>query len=125
MVRLGLLIFIAILIAAGAAVWYGENYNNMSYYVQIHNDGEIERDKDSHSLLGFYRYKIKGFNTEGVEKQLDFTTDHNLRHGAYLKVRENKKRGVISWTEIKQQAIPKKPLEQLERQRRSLTLAMN
>lgn len=121
MQKLVLIVFIALLISAGGIVWYVENYNNKSYYVQIHSDGEIERDKTkSASLLGFYRYKINGFDLEGTEKELDFTANHNLKHDAYLKVRENSKRGVIGWEEVKRPSIPKKALDNLDKQKRYL-----
>lgn len=121
MTKLVLIVFIAILISAGGIVWYVENYSNKSFYVQIYNDGDIEHDTSrSSSLLGFYRYKIKGVDAEGVEKALDFTANYNLRHEAYLKVRENSKRGVISWEEIQRISIPKKALDSLDKQTRYL-----
>lgn len=121
MQKLIFIIFIAVLISAGGIVWYVENYSNKSYYVQINNDGEIERDtSQSGSLLGFYRYKIKGFDAEGVEKALNFTANHNLRHEAYLKVHENRKRGVISWEEVQRLSIPKEALDSLDKQKRYL-----
>lgn len=117
MQKLILIIFIAILIAAGGIVWYVENYSNETYYVQIHNDGKIEKDGGkSNLLLGFYAYKIRGYNSEGVGKELNFKADHNLRHSAYLKVLDSGKRGTISWEEIQRENIPKKALVSIDEQ---------
>lgn len=117
MQKLLIFIFIAVLIASGGTVWYVENYSYSTYYVQVHADGKIEKDEtDNNFLLEIYRYEIKGFNSEGDGKNLNFTANHNLRHEAYLKVLENKKRGVISWKEIKKESVPKKALDNLKKQ---------
>ena len=117
MKKLLLIVILGILISTGGVVWYIENYSNKSYYVQIHNNGVIERDNiKSNTLLGLYKYKVEGFDAEGVEKHLEFTADHNLRIEAYLKVKKNAKRGVINWKEVKRESIPKKALDNLDRQ---------
>lgn len=117
MKKLILLLFFAVFIIAGGIIWYVENYSNRSYYVQIDSNGIIEKDNlKGDFLLGFYKYQIKGFDSEGSEKKLDFTANHNLRLKAYLKVRENGKRGVISWEEINRENIPKKALDNLDKQ---------
>ncbi|MFR1820294.1 MAG: YxeA family protein [Lactococcus petauri] len=117
MKKLLLIVILGILISTGGVVWYIANYSNKSYYVQIHNNGEIERDDiKRNSLLGFYKYNVEGFDAEGVEQRLVFTADHNLRIEAYLKVKRNAKRGVISWEEVKRESIPKKALYNLDRQ---------
>lgn len=115
MTRLVVLVFIGVLIVAGGAVWVAENYSRETYYVFIREDGKIEREKDKpQSLLGLYHYRIMGVQADGQEKELDFTANHNLRHGAYLKVLENRKRGVISWEEVQREAVPEEALYQLE-----------
>lgn len=117
MKKILLIVILGILISTGGIVWYIENYSNKSYYVQIHNNGVIERDDlKSNSLLGLYKYKVEGFDAEGVENHLEFTADHNLRIEAYLKVKKNAKRGVISWGEVKRESIPKKALDNLDKQ---------
>lgn len=115
MTRLVVLVFMGVLIVAGGAVWVGENYSRETYYVFIREDGEIEKEKGmTQSLLGVYRYRIMGVQADGREKELDFTSNHNLRHGAYLKVLENRKPGGISWEEVQREAVPKEALYQLE-----------
>lgn len=117
MTRLVLLVFLAIFIVAGGAVWYAEYYSRETYYVFIKEDGKIEKEGDKpQELLGLYHYRIIGVQSDGHEKELDFTANHNLRHSAYLKVLENKKRGVISWEEVQREVVPEATLFQLEAQ---------
>jgi uncharacterized protein (TIGR01655 family) len=115
MTRVVVLVFIGVLIVAGGAVWVAENYSRETYYVFIREDGEIEKEKGmTQSLLGVYRYRMMGVQADGREKKLDFTANHNLRHGAYLKVLENRNRGVISWEEVQREDVPEEALYQLE-----------
>lgn len=55
------------------------------YYVQINQDGKrIEDKSDSGQKYVSYEYTLKGFDSEGKEKVLNFTAGKELRKDAYL-----------------------------------------
>ena len=105
---------IAFLLITGATTysWYKISYAGTSCYVQINNDGKktIEKGHENNVWHGF-SYKEKVHEKSGKEKVLEFTSTHNLRKQAYLKLTYNKGKGVTNWEEIKKSEVPKKALD--------------
>lgn len=83
------------------------SYGGTSCYVQINNDGKktIEKGHENNVWHGF-SYKEKVHEKSGKEKVLEFTSTHNLRKQAYLKLTYNKGKGVTNWEEIKKSEVP-------------------
>lgn len=105
---------IAVLLITGATTysWYKISYGGTSYYVQINNDGKktIEKGHENNVWHG-YSYKEKAYEKTRKEKVLEFTSTHNLRKQAYLKLTYNKGKGVTNWEEIKKSEVPQKALD--------------
>lgn len=105
---------IAVLLITGVTAysWYKISYGGTSYYVQINNDGKktIEKGHENNVWHG-YSYKEKAYEKSGKEKVLEFTSTHNLRKQAYLKLTYNKEKGVTNWEEIKKSEVPQKDLD--------------
>ncbi|MBS4459873.1 YxeA family protein [Lactococcus petauri] len=104
----------ALLIIGGGYTWYNYEYGGQEYYVQIHIDGDKISSKttDGGTWQGF-NYKQKGYADSGKEKDLEFTSIHNLKHDAYLKVTYNNKNGVTKWEEVQRKDVPQKALNNI------------
>lgn len=70
------------------------------YYAQI-NSNEAMKNKN-----GRYEYSLLAFDSQGSQKQLDFTTSKQLREGAYLELYTTRLRGVTDWHEIPYDSLP-------------------
>ncbi|EPY07363.1 hypothetical protein PAALTS15_11234 [Paenibacillus alvei TS-15] len=70
------------------------------YYAQI-NSNEAMKNKN-----GRYEYSLLAFDSQGSQKQLDFTTSNQLREGAYLELYTTRLRGVTYWHEIPYVSLP-------------------
>lgn len=111
----GLATVLVILIGSGYT-WYKVNYGGTAYYVQINKNGKEEEKITSESSAKYkqYAYDIDSYQKDGKVKRVDFNTDHNLRKEAYLKLKVNPTKGVISWEEVKKSEVPKAALEKLK-----------
>lgn len=49
----------------------------------------------------------------GEAKDVSFTATHNLRKEAYLKVTDNKTKGVTNWEEVQKNDLPSKAKDKL------------
>lgn len=82
------------------------------YYVQVDNTktepleskGGIIDPTGGMSLS----YTLPGFDKEGVEKEISFGTERELREGAYLRLTVLPIRGVVEWIEVQLDDIPAK-----------------
>ncbi|MCC4119340.1 YxeA family protein [Lactococcus lactis] len=103
-------VLLVILIGSGYT-WYKVNYGGTAYYV-----GKEEEKITSESSAKYkqYAYDIDSYQKDGKVKRVDFNTDHNLRKEAYLKLKVNPTKGVISWEEVKKSEVPKAALEKLK-----------
>lgn len=108
-------VLLVILIGSGYT-WYKVNYGGTAYYVQINKNGKEEEKitSDSSAKYKQYAYDIDFYQKDGKVKRVDFNTDHNLRKEAYLKLKVNSTKGVISWEEVKKSEVPKAALEKLK-----------
>ncbi|MFC4652017.1 YxeA family protein [Lactococcus nasutitermitis] len=108
-----IIVVLALIVGAGFA-WYKVSYGGETYYVKITENGKkVMKKDDTGKSWVFYDYSQKAFNKNGKEKALDFSADHNLRQQAYLKVTDNKTKGVTNWEEVKQNQVPTKALTKL------------
>ena len=110
----GIVALVVIVIGSGYA-WYKVSYGGTEYYLQIKNDGKVVTGEKTYGGGKWkdYEYKIPAYTKDGKEKTLDFMGGHNLKHGAYLKVLNNNKKGVTSWEEVKKKDVPEKALSKI------------
>ena len=94
-------VLLVILICSGYT-WYKVNYGGTAYYVQINKNGKEEEKitSDSSAKYKQYAYDIDSYQKDGKE--------------AYLKLKVNPTKGVISWEEVKKSEVPKAALEKLK-----------
>lgn len=77
------------------------------YYVKIQDEGEKYTEQGNSR----YKYELEGFNEDGEGKNLEFTSNHQLKDDAYLRI-YYKKGEVITYEEVESDDIPK-DLQQL------------
>lgn len=111
---------IAVIFVVGAA-WggysYWKFYTGSSYYTIVNSVGQEKEDMDDNgNKQGInYVYDLKSYNKEGEEKNVHFQTisGRPLRQGAYLKLKVNDSKGVLSFEEVQKNEVPEKALSQL------------
>lgn len=114
---LGIIAVVLLLIGGGGYMWYNSEYGGTEYYVQIHEDGKVEKLKANNGdTVTRYNYSITGYDSKGNSQVLNMGESHNLRHDAYLKVLNNKKKGVLSWEEVQKKDVPEKALDKVEQE---------
>lgn len=95
-----------------ASLLVGCDINRMGkdqYYVQITADGIEKNEKsDSGEPYKYFEYKLKGFDKDGKEKEIEFTAHKNLRKDAFLRVYHSDKKGVTAWEEVKKMNFQRK-----------------
>lgn len=112
------IIILFALLTAGA--WFGYNYyyGGKEYYTQITTSGEVETGKfDTGEKYTEYNYTQSAFDENGEKtvQKLREVRDQPLRINAYLKLKVNDRKGVLSWEEVSEQKVPDKALEQLKK----------
>ena len=62
-----------------------------------------------------YTYDLPSFDKEGKEKNIEFDAykDKPLKENAYLKIKVNDIKGVLSWEEVQKSDLPTKVKEKL------------
>ncbi|AJG64068.1 hypothetical protein BD64_522 [Bacillus anthracis] len=79
-----------------ASLLVGCDLNRMGkdeYYVQITVDGkEYNGKSDNGEPYKHFEYKLKGFDKDGKEKELEFNAQKNLRKEAFLRVYNSDKK---------------------------------
>lgn len=116
MKKTGIILFILLFIALlGIGSLYYMTYPQY-YYVKITTDGKLDTDYSESEKI--YSYKLKGYNKNGKEKELEFSTHPDLKRpfkkNAYLKITYTNWKEVNGYEEIKKSEIPKKVLNKLE-----------
>lgn len=113
-VLLGLLAFVLIIGSLGFGL-YKSRYGGTERYVKITKDGSTLVTKtDSGERYVYYEYKLNSYDKNGEEKGVTFTATHNLRKNAYLKLTDNKVRGITNWEEVQQKNLPNKAKDKLK-----------
>lgn len=106
-----------LLIAGGSWIVYNNYFGGEDYYTQITTSGEMETSKsDNGESMTKYDYNQKAYNVKGEEKieKLSEYRDKPLRMNAYLKLKVNKHKGVLSWVEVEEKEVPKAALEKIK-----------
>ncbi|MGO2082490.1 YxeA family protein [Vagococcus sp.] len=116
-ILLGLLL--AFIFIGGPSYWYYINYSTTPYYTKINQPGKRHYDTvdgNENKKLYSYEYQLDSFDHEGNLKKVTFNSfgDRELRKNAYLKIKLNSKKGVMSWEEIQENELPQKASEQLK-----------
>lgn len=113
-----ILIFILpfILLSAGAGFGYNYYYGGKDYYTRVGTPDEVKTGKyDNGEKYTEYDYTQTAFNKKG-EKEVQILREIRekpLQINAYLKLKVNPRKGVLSWEEVPENTIPKKALEHL------------
>ncbi|WP_232252368.1 YxeA family protein [Lactococcus garvieae] len=104
-----------LVIVGGAYTWYSSEYGGKIVYVKIQEDGKLEKVKsDDGRNIKRYNYSLNGYDKGGQSQKIKLSDSRNLRHDAYLKVLNNKKKGVMNWEEVYKKDIPEKALGKIE-----------
>lgn len=109
--------FLVFLLVSGVVIggplyYYYVNYNTTDYYTQINKGGKRTYDtEDGNPDARHYKYEyqLESFNDKGEKRVESFNTveDKPLKENAYLKLKINKKKGVMGWEEVTKDALPK------------------
>ncbi|MTD38712.1 YxeA family protein [Erwinia sp. CPCC 100877] len=105
-----------ILLLAGA--WFGYNYyfGGKDYYTRITTTGEVKSGNFANGeKYTEYNYKQTAYDKNGKKtvQEMREVRDKPLRINAYLKLKVNPRKGVLSWEEVSEQEVPKKALAKL------------
>ncbi|KOS24044.1 membrane protein [Bacillus anthracis] len=100
-----------------ASLLVGCDLNRMGkdeYYVQITVDGkEYNGKSDNGEPYKHFEYKVKAYDKDGKEKEVEFNAQKNLRKEAFLRVYNSDKKGATAWEEAKKDELPAKVKEKL------------
>lgn len=113
MKKMIIVLVLAALVTACGFTWYQKEYGGESYYTQITTDGEKSTEVlDSGEKVTAYSYTQVGYTQDGTEtvQKMKEYRDLPLRRGAYLKLKVNSEKGVISWSEVAKNDVPPKAL---------------
>ena len=92
-------------------------YGGEAYYTKITTNGEMSATQaDSGEKFTTYTYKQAAYNKDGEKKQVTLREEreHPLKMNAYLKLKVNPRKGVLSWEEIKASEVPKNAAEKID-----------
>lgn len=78
---------------------------NKDYYTQI--DNRRVQNIAPHGAMN-YKYTLTAYDESGNEKDVVFETSHILNDDAFLCLKVNFIRGVITWAEVKYEELPVK-----------------
>lgn len=83
-----------------------------NYYVQIDN-ARISENESSGGVINLgssepYLYKLEAVNAAGDKTEIEFGTSRELRQDAFLKLDLQPIRGVVGWSEVTEDSLPRK-----------------
>ncbi|MGX4686565.1 YxeA family protein [Vagococcus sp. JNUCC 83] len=83
------------------------------YYAKITQNPISTNDATDNSGIkqgSIYTYDLPSFDKEGKEKNIEFDVykDKPLKENAYLKIKVNDIKGVLSWEEVQKSDLPTK-----------------
>ncbi|MBL1227403.1 YxeA family protein [Enterococcus sp. BWR-S5] len=105
-----------LLLSGGAWYAYDYYYGGNDYYTEITATGDVSQETDSKGQsFTVYHYTQVAFDKDGKEttQKMNESRDKPLRIGAFLKLKVNERKGIISWEEVKQNEVPDKALEKI------------
>lgn len=113
---IGVLVVLGIFLGGSFAA-YHYFYGGEAYYTKITTNGEISAiQADNGEKFTTYIYKQAAYNKDGEKKQVTLCEkrEHPLKMNAYLKLKVNPRKGVLSWEEIKASEVPKNAAEKID-----------
>ncbi|EKF52317.1 YxeA family protein [Lactococcus garvieae] len=110
-----LLVIVGVLFMDIGYFWYSFNHGHLSYFVSLQKNEEVEISKDEGKANAeLYTYKVKGYSSKGVEKDIELKSREKLKSEVYLEVLYDRKKGVVSWKERTRYEVPKTALKHLK-----------
>ena len=87
------------------------------YYIKIDN-ACISENESSGGVVNLessepYRYKLEAVNAAGDKTEIEFGASRELRQDAFLKLDLQPIRGVVGWSEVSEDSLPRKVEEAL------------
>lgn len=107
-------ITVAIVIGAGFicfCMWFLSGTGSDYYYSQIDNS-KIEKVNSRGGVIDLhggmsYSYTLPSYDENGNEKFITFGTSRELREGAFIRLTVMPVRGVLEWSEVQYDELPK------------------
>lgn len=114
-----LLIIIVIFFIGGSWGIKEYYYGGKTYYTQITSSGtkQVEKDTEGKSHVS-YQYDQAAYDQDGHQKKVSFNSARSsrLRKQAYLELKVNDRKGVISWQKVAKADLPKAAEKALAKQ---------
>lgn len=111
-----LLTAIVLFFIGGSWGIYQQYYSGKMYYTQITTVGQkkVEQDDQGGKHIS-YQYRQKAYDDQGRLKKVDFNGVKStpLKHQAYLQLRVNPLKGVVSWQKVDRNEVPRKALKKI------------
>lgn len=87
------------------------------YYIKIDN-ACISENESSGGVVNLessepYLYKLEAVNAAGYKTEIEFGASRELRQDAFLKLDLQPIRGVVGWSEVSEDSLPRKVEEAL------------
>lgn len=109
---------VMVLLIAALFVVSSLDFNRMgksTAYVQITAEGTVEEWKtNTGEVMKTYWYEYRAYDEKGSEQVLKFSSQKNLRTGAYLKLYIKNGAEVTSYDEVQLEDIPQKAADKLK-----------
>lgn len=99
-------------------IWFAYNYyyGGSAYYTKIVTPGDVSTEVlSTGEKVTHYSYTQIAFNAEGkktVQKMSEYR-DKPLKMNAFIRLKVNDRKGIISWEEVSEKKVPEKALAQL------------
>lgn len=109
-------IVVLVILGTGSGLAYHYFYGGTDYYTQIVTEGtRTEGNFDNGESYTQFDYDQMAYTKDGEGKEIHMSEvrDEPLRTNAYLKVKVNPRKGVLSWSEVKKNDVPDKALTKL------------
>ncbi|MDR7924002.1 YxeA family protein [Latilactobacillus sakei] len=114
-----LLIIIVIFFIGGSWGIKEYYYGGETYYTQITTDGtkQVDKDTEGKSYVS-YQYDLPAYDQAGHQKKVSFNSakSSRLQKQAYLELKVNDRKGVMSWQKVDKADLPKAAKKALAKQ---------
>lgn len=114
---IGLLAVVGIFLI-GSFSAYNYFYGGDDYYTKITTNGEkTSKIIDNGETVYAYNYEQAAYDADGNEKRISLHEERSrpLKMNAYLKLKINPRKGVISWEEVSASKVPEKAATNLDK----------
>jgi len=105
--------------AKRGTLWQSARNNHLAgdYYIKIDN-ACISENESSGGVVNLessepYLYKLEAVNAAGDKTEIEFGASRELRQDAFLKLDLQPIRGVVGWSEVSEDSLPRKVEEAL------------